>query len=517
MNKKNRKYKIGIILTVLTLFMAGCTPVVESESTSEDSVSEDSVSEDSVSETMTDIEEEDFEEALDPEEKVVELDIEFAEVEYKSVDYVDSFNANQVITCSDGDDIYITSSGVYEFTGDYTKSAIVVDVDKDSDKGIVYLLLNNANISSETGTPINILEAKDVVILLVEGSENTITQGAIVTEDEDFPGAAIYSKADTVIAGTGSLEITTLYNDAINSRDDLILEGVSLTISAVGDGIVAKDYLAVSDVTMDITAGGDGMKATNDDESDKGSFIIQSGSIVIVSEKDALSAANTLQIDDGDFTLTTGGGYVEILNNITVGEGAGNTIQPSSQLEYSMKALKSYNMIINGGTFVISSYEDAIHANNELLINGGDLTMSTGDDAVHADVQLTINDVVLYVEVGYEGIEAQEIIINGGEILVVVLDDAVNGSSSDGYVEINDGYIYLYSRGDGLDSNGDLTITGGTIILHTEAVYTGGDSEVDVSGTLTVTGGTIMDEEGNEIDPTQSSFGGMNSKVPSRR
>ncbi len=511
-NNTNFKYvKLGFTMIVLCMWLVGCTQKDESADIS------DSTKETAMEETITENNETTSEkENIDS--STVELDIIFSTVEYKEADYQESFEGENIVTFTDGEEIYITESGIYEFSGIYEESTIVVNVDKDVDKGIVYLLLNNATISSENGTTIYIMEAKDVVIFLVDGSSNFINQGEIITDDEEFPSAAIYSKADTVIAGTGSLEITTLYNDGINGRDDLIIENVSLNLNTAGDGIVAKDYLACSDVTVEMIAGGDGIKSTNDEDVDKGSFIITSGTFLIESQKDAISAANTLQIDDGEFELSSGGGYVEILNSITVGEGSGNTIQPSSQLEYSMKGLKAYNMIINGGTFKISSYEDGIHANNELEINGGTLTIYSGDDAVHADNTLVINDVTLGIGVGYEGIEADILIINGGYIYVAVLDDAINGGSSEGYLEINGGYIYLYSLGDGLDANGDLTITGGEFVFEIESIYSGGDSEVDASGTLTITGGTFMDVDGNEIDPSSlSSQGGMSNKHGSSR
>lgn len=510
-----KRCKVQLMIIILCVMVVGCGAENDTVSSGDD-VSDSStvpITETKVSEE----ENEEIETSVATEESNVELDIIFSTVEYNTVDYQESFDVENMVTFSDGQDIYITESGIYEFSGTYEESTIVVNVDKDEDKGIVYLVLNNTTITSENDTPIYIMEAKDVVILLVEGTSNFINQGEIATDDEEFPSGAIYSKADTVIAGTGSLEITTLYNDGINGRDDLIIENATLNLTAAGDGIVAKDYLAFSNVAIEITAGGDGIKSTNDEESDKGNFIIQSGVFSIEAQKDAISASNTLQIDDGEFELYSGGGFVEILNSITVGEGSGNTIQPSSQLEYSMKGLKSYNMILNGGTFNISAYEDGIHANNELEINGGTFTIYSGDDAVHADNTMVINDGTIGIGVGYEGIEADILIINGGNIYVAVLDDAINGGSSDGYLEINGGTIYLYSLGDGLDANGDLTITGGEFIFEIDSIYSGGDSEVDASGTLSITGGTFMDVDGNEIDPTSFSGSGMSSGSSRRR
>ena len=52
--------------------------------------------------------------------------------------------------------------------------------------------------------------------------------------------------------------------------------------------------------------------------------------------------------------------------------------------------------------------------------------------------------------------------VNGGDVSVYSYDDCMNASKS---IVINGGNIYCYSSGnDGVDSNGTLTITGGTIV-----------------------------------------------------
>ncbi len=420
-------------------------------------------------------------------------------------------NINPDVLLVDDSEALITNSGAYEFSGDY--SSITVNVNKDIDEGVVYLILNNANINNEDGTPINIIQAKDVVIIL-EG-ENSVNQGEIITTDEEFPSAAIYSKADTVITGDGTLTVTTLYNDGINCRDDLIIQGVTITINAVADGILGKDLLAISNSDITVTAGKDGLKTSNLEEEGKGNLFIQSGNFDINAENDGISAEQTLQIDDGTFIIVTGGGFVEVLNEITRGEGSGNTISATSQLEYSMKGLKGLNIVLNGGEFNISSYEDSIHSDYNLTINAGTYNILSGDDALHADMDLLINDIDLSVENAYEGIEGSTITINGGNIVVNVLDDAINASSETGFVKITNGFISLKARGDGIDSNGDLIIEGGEIIIDVDAIYSGGDSELDVTGTYTVSGGVVLDANGNEVNvSTQGNSGGNSNRPP---
>ncbi len=144
--------------------------------------------------------------------------------DYSSENYTAGMASNGVSMSES--DVVITSSGTYEFSGDYT--SITVNVDKDVDKGTIYLVLDNVNILAQNGTPIHIMEGKEVVILLKEGTTNTVTQTGVTSED--VKKGAIYTSADTVITGGGTLVVKTDYIDGINGRDDLIITGCTVMV-----------------------------------------------------------------------------------------------------------------------------------------------------------------------------------------------------------------------------------------------------------------------------------------------
>lgn len=196
-----------------------------------------------------------------------------------------------------------------------------------------------------------------------------------------------------------------------------------------------------------------------------------------------------------------------MLNTITVGEGAGNTVQATDLLETSMKGVKANDILINGGNITVSAYEDAFNADNTIIVNGSVISLRSGDDGMTADNALTINDIDLLIAEAYEGLEGDYLTINGGMMDINVLDDAINGGSSDSLVLITGGTIYLTCQGDGIDSNGDLTITGGYFMIDVNAIYTGGDGALDVTGTSSITGGTFVDGDGNTLDTSSTSGG----------
>lgn len=415
-----------------------------------------------------------------------------------------SYDSSEVINVTlNQESITITEEGTYLLSGSIADGQIIVNTDAK-----VHLILNGVTVNSNSSAALYVISADKVFVTLAEGSENTLSNSGeyVLTDDNNVDGA-IYSKDDITFQGTGSLTITATYGHGIVAKDDVKFCGGTYTITAESHGVSANNSIRISDGTFTITSGKDGFQADDEEDVTLGYIYIENGTFTIDAMGDGLQASSTLQIDNGTFVISSGGGYTKVLNGITVGEGSGNSVQATDTLETSMKCLKAKDIILYGGTYELSAYEDAIHGNNTTTIYGGTLTIYTGDDAVHADNNLYIYDGTITIVEGYEGLEGNYVFIHGGDISVTVLDDAINASS--GYLQITGGDIFLSCSGDGIDSNGDFYLEGGTIITDVNSIYSGGDSEVDVSGTVTHTGGTITDVSGNEIDPSSSMSSGM--------
>ncbi len=425
-----------------------------------------------------------------------DIDVEdMFSAEDKEIGY-DKANAN-VVDLSKGS-LEISEPGTYIVSGTLSDGQIIINVDDED----VRLVLDNAVISSSSSAPIYVKSADNVFVTLAEGSNNVLeVTGEYKNNGEDNIDGVVFSKSDITFNGNGTLEIKANYGHGIVAKDDVIFTSGTYKITSAAHGISANDSIRIADGTFDITSTKDGMHADNE-EFDEGYVYIANGKININSGADSIDASGTLQIDAGEFTLNSGGGFKEVLNIITMGNGKGNTVHATETLEYSMKAMKSNEMVINGGTFNISAYEDAVHANANLTINDGVFEINTGDDALHADYDLVINNITVDIKEGYEGIEGDNVTINGGDIKINVLDDAINVGSSTGLLTIAGGDIYLACKGDGIDSNGAFAMTGGNVVINNTPVYAGGDSNVDVDGEVTFTGGTIKDVDGDDIDPT---------------
>ena len=144
---------------------------------------------------------------------------------------------------------------------------------------------------------------------------------------------------------------------------------------------------------------------------------------------------------------------------------------------------------------------DAINAEQQLDVESGTLNIAAGDDAVHCDLYLNVGEdgtdgPAINISTCYEGLEAAELNIYSGKIDITASDDCLNAANSDlgdyaFVMNIMGGTINAYStEGDGFDSNGTLTISGGNIAVWT--ANTADNQPLDADGLITITGGTIL-------------------------
>jgi hypothetical protein len=355
----------------------------------------------------------------------------------------------------DGDVVMITRPGNYRLSGSLSDGQLVVDTTAD---GIVRLILDGVDIVSSTTSPISVANAEKVVVILADGSQNSLTDPAtyrFISADVDEPNAALFSAADLTIVGDGSITVSGNFNDGIASKDGLIIAGGTITVDAVDDGIRGKDYLIVKDGDLTVTAGGDALKVDN--------------------EEDAVL------------------GYVAIAD----------------------------------GTLDLTAGTDAIDAITGALVGGGTLTIAADDDAIHSDVGLEISGGSIDITRSYEGLEATQIVISGGDIDLVSEDDGLNvaggndasaAAGPDGfdvpgggpgdfggpggggpggetavegyYVEMSGGTLVIDAGGDGFDSNGSATVTGGTIVVSGPTERMNG--ALDVNGEFLISNAILL-------------------------
>lgn len=439
---------------------------------------------------------------------------------------------------ADGSRLKIKEAGVYEISGSLSNGSIYVNVDNESE---VHLIFNGVTIHNETSAAVFCKKASKVTLTLADGSVNTLSDGAyyVFEEGEDEPDATLYAKHDLVINGNGKLVVTSAYGDAVKGKDALYILGGTFEVTSAEDGIVGRDLLYVADGTFTVSAVADALKANNDTDETLGNVVIDGGSFTLTAGTDGIQAENTLTVTGGNFVIKTGGGSANASTKTdsfgfgggrgwgdwgSWGQGAGTDTEESS----FAKGLKAGTLLaINGGRFELDTCDDALHGNVDVTITGGDFVIATGDDGVHADETLQVGgESKIYVTKSYEGLEALNIVVTGGEINITASDDGLNAAGGadgsgfgrqgmgmfgegEGEVTINGGNITVNAEGDGLDSNGNLTINGGTVVVF--GPTSGGNGVLDYGGTFALNGGTLFAAGSSQMAQTPSASSGQYS------
>lgn len=403
--------------------------------------------------------------------------------------------------------ITIGLAGTYVLSGSY-EGQIKVALNTDED---VRLVLNGVSIHSEQDAAIFVESVKDCMITLASGTTNTVFDGTSYTSETEAT-AAIYSKDDLKINGSGRLIVSANYNNAIQSKDDLFILGGHLEITALEKGLVGKDSVRIAEGSITITSGKDAIQSTNTEDSSKGYILITGGELKLITDQDGIQAETQCLITGGTISIVSGGGSGSVTQQNGWQHPAGFMTTQSNEEEISAKGIKaSIDLTIQGGTITIDSADDALHSNNSLTINDGVLTLSSGDDGVHSDTALQINGGSIEITQSYEGLESASIIINGGEIVIAASDDGINaaggadasGQSSpggfrqdnfnggdDSCITISGGNILINANGDGIDSNGDIVMSGGTLLVFGPSDQANGT--LDFAKEFTLSGGTLI-------------------------
>lgn len=373
----------------------------------------------------------------------------------------------------------ITAPGAYLVQGQIQGQLII-----DAEDADVYLLLDGVSITSPDGPALHVKAAHEVFITLAEGTVSTLTDSAAYTlpDGEDEPNGALFSKADLALNGEGTLHVVGQYNDGIVSKDSLTIASACVQVESVGDGIRGKDSLTVYRATLNVTAGQDGLKSTNDKDSNKGWVSLMESDMTIQSANDGVQAETDLTINGGMMTIVSGGGcQAEYRQELAAPVRKGDAAQAEDEVEEededapSTKGLKATNIDIIDGTFIISSRDDAIHANGSITLEGGSFTLASNDDAIHADDNFTILDGDVLITECYEGIEASHMTFAGGRTDVTAIDDGWNAAnkaaaeaesgrkkkSHDFSLTVSGGEHTILAGGDAIDSNGDMLFSGG--------------------------------------------------------
>lgn len=266
------------------------------------------------------------------------------------------------------DVVTIAQGGTYVMSGTLTNGRVVVDADGED----VALVLSGASVTSSNPCALEVSQAKQVVVELDEGTENKLADGGDVPADGD-PDACLYSKADLVVQGSGSLEVTAGAKDAVTSKDTLAILGAKVSATAPDHGIEGKDSLVVDDgATVEVKAEeGDALRSDGD-------LVLADATTKLEAGDDAVHTEGALSVSAGTHTVTA---CTEGLEGATVAV-SGGTVDITSTDDGINAAADAgpYAATFSGGEVKVVAGGDAIDSNGTIEVSGGTVVAgSTGN------------------------------------------------------------------------------------------------------------------------------------------
>ena len=425
--------------------------------------------------------------------------------------------------------VEITESGDYYFKGNYggihiskkeltlhfifdgvtiiNAAGVAID-GTDYKKTDLTVTLNEGTVNTVTNDVDNAIHIKGSLAVNGKGTLNVVSNGKsavkaskeikIVDATLNLKAANHAVSALAVIAANCTVNVEAAGKDGINAECDdettefttdegyVSLTNVNYSCDVSGDGIQADTVVYINGGTYDIKTTGNFVPKTQMAQygmaADDFKFILSNGKYVRIAsdETGRYSTSNLYGLSQG-----------------CKGIKAGEIEYPDPDNADAEITVTKGDYLINivDGTFAIDSTDDSIHANSgNVLIEGGTFTLSTLDDAITSDKLTKITGGNITINASYEGIEGGYVEISGGTINVTASDDGINAASDDNsvveHIIISGGTVTVDAAGDGIDSNGSILISGGTVTVH--GPTSGRDAGLDADRGIVITGGTVF-------------------------
>ena len=332
-----------------------------------------------------------------------------------------------------GGDVIVSSAGLYVLSGSLTDGSVIVDA---HNRAKVWLLFDGVDLSCSDDACLRVDQADKVFLTLAAGSENSMNGPVIFSEAAEADGTdgVVYAHDDLTINGSGSLTVNAWYRHGIVAKDDLVITGGTIFVHAQADGIRSNDSLRVCGASITVEAGDDGITASGSSSlpaaPDNGYLYIESGTFSVTAEDDALSAYGALYIGGGDFALAPVGDGIRSDTSATFAGG-------SFRIDNCYEGVEAPRIEMSGGTMEIYPRDDGFNASASMISSGTPQVLISGGSLTIVNATATDAD----------GIDSNgDVLISGGEVFVSLPGMGVNnaidvGAESGGVIAVSGGRV----------------------------------------------------------------------------
>ena len=187
-----------------------------------------------------------------------------------------------------------------------------------------------------------------------------------------------------------------------------------------------------------------------------------SGSLAVVSETGhAIATKDDLKICSGSYSISSAKRGLSGKDSIRIGGGTISVDSQGDGLHSEHDSADKGYIFISGGEIQVQAAKDGIDCTNYFNMTGGEVTITAGSDGINA----------------------------------ACADDSAPGVTN--LVRISGGEMNIIAREDGIDSNGNLSMAGGTLCVS--AAPTGGDGALDYELTGEISGGSVVAASAREM------------------
>ena len=431
---------------------------------------------------------------------------------------------------SDGN-VVITNAGYYVVSGSLTDGYLSVDA-YDSSK--VFIRLDGVEINCSDDACIRVEKADKVFLTLAEGSQNTLNSGSTYSDQalSDGTDGTIFAHDDLTINGSGSLTVNAAYRHGIAANDDLVITGGTITVTAAADAIHANDSLRIKEASITVDAGDDGLVTSN--EKENGYLYIESGTINVTAADDGIHTTGEITLAGGDITVSAGNDGIHSDTSIYIRNG-------TLLIDKCYEGIEALIIDVSGGDITIYPTDDGFNANgnSDSQIGAGGMGggmgrgkgdrggmhgpqdtgsgASAGDMPAPPDMNSTTSAGNMPAPPDMDSNVNSDMNSQMSSDMNSQMSSDMNSQMSSGmnsgdgnsksstaandeetYISISGGTIRIINEAgndaDGLDSNGDIFISGGSIYVSLQG--SGSNSAVDFGsesgGVAEISGGTII-------------------------
>ena len=377
----------------------------------------------------------------------------------------------------------ISQAGTYVLTGSGKNIKLVVEA---ADTDQVHLVFQNLTLEGE-GTLLQVNKAQEVVISLAEGSQNALTESQ-ASDDEEVK-ATIHSQVPLTLNGTGNLTLTALTKNALEVEDDLKVLGGTYTAKAANHGFKAEGALDIEAATLTIEAGKDGLHAEHDETTERANVSLNPTQLSIAATEDGVDAGNELTIKGGTITVSQSeeGLEARVIRQL----GGDVTIKSSDDGVNASAGSSSKTTDTSATSNTADTSSSASQATADSATASTSASQATADPAATSQADQANKD----KNATPPSPPAGQAPPQGGQ-------PPQNGQGPGGMppggqeesdpslqIILEGGTLTIDAEGDGIDSNGTVSISGGSLVVN--GSVRGGNGPLDAAGDITITGGTV--------------------------